>query len=95
MSSVNGFFTQASNFSGAASSGVGPRIGLYNLTLSLGVIKGNGGNGPDFPVNLGYTPLSQGTDMGFGDGISLGLSTLNIDTGRLLYPLVNSTRLTG
>ncbi|MDE9437907.1 RHS repeat-associated core domain-containing protein [Xenorhabdus bovienii] len=81
--SMNNLFTQAGNFSSAISGGVDPRTGLYNLNLSLGTVKGNGGLGPDFPVTLSYSPLAQGSDMGFGDGVSLGFSTYDASSGRL------------
>ncbi|WP_118987972.1 hypothetical protein [Photorhabdus sp. CRCIA-P01] len=81
---MNNLFTQAENFSSAISGGVDPRTGLYNLNLSLGTVKGNGGLGPDFPVTLSYSPLAQGSDMGFGDGVSLGFSTYDASSGRLL-----------
>ncbi|CAM3564495.1 putative Nematicidal protein 2 [Xenorhabdus nematophila ATCC 19061] len=76
------FFTQAGSFTSAISGGVDPRTGLYNLSITLGHINGNNQMGPQFPITLSYSPQSQG-NMGFGTGVSLGVSTYDTSSGRL------------
>ncbi|VEA66452.1 YD repeat (two copies) [Serratia plymuthica] len=78
----NGFFTQANNFTSAVSGGVDPRTGLFNISLHLGTLKGNDRQGPDFPVVLSYSPLSQ-NNLGFGTGFTLGMSSYDSYSGSL------------
>lgn len=82
MGSVSSFFTQATNFSSAVSGGVDPRTGLFNIQIALGNLVGNRNLGPSLPLGLSYSPLTW-TDAGFGQGVSLGLTTYDTDN-RLL-----------
>ncbi|MGW3230857.1 RHS repeat-associated core domain-containing protein [Kitasatospora sp. NPDC001095] len=65
--------TQAANFTSAVSGGVDPRTGLFNIQIALGNIVGNRNLGPSLPLSLSYSPLTR-TDVGFGRGVSLGLT---------------------
>ncbi|WP_176414726.1 RHS repeat-associated core domain-containing protein [Photorhabdus luminescens] len=76
------FFTQSGNFTSSVTGGVDPRTAVYNIIISLGYINGNNQQGPILPITLSYSPLSQ-QDMGFGKGISLGLSTYDTHSRRL------------
>ncbi|MEU7024563.1 RHS repeat-associated core domain-containing protein [Streptomyces sp. NPDC046203] len=78
------FFTQAGNFGSAVSGGVDPRTGLFNLAIELGGLVGNRNIGPSLPLTMRYSPLSK-ADVGFGKGVSLGLTTY--DTDRRLLSL--------
>ncbi|QFZ21404.1 RHS repeat-associated core domain-containing protein [Saccharothrix syringae] len=75
---MNSFFTQATNFGSAVSGGVDPRTGLFNARLALGEIVGNRNLGPSLPLVLGYSPLTS-ADVGFGRGVSPGLTTYDTD----------------
>ncbi|WP_150624764.1 RHS repeat domain-containing protein, partial [Pandoraea horticolens] len=83
------FFTQANNFVGAVAGGVDPRTGLYNLSIPLGRLLGNGGLGPVVPIQLFYSPLSTllapGTvaNKGFGKGVAVGFTSYDRDSGLL------------
>ncbi len=82
MSSMPSFFTQANNFGSAVDGGVDPRTGLFNVQIALGSLVGNRNLGPALPLRMGYSPLNR-ADEGFGQGISLGLTTYDTD-GNLL-----------
>lgn len=90
MSSSPTFFTHAGNFTSAVSGTVDPRSGLYGVIVSLGQITGNRGLGPVLPLNLSYSAMSSihgnrgGGDLGFGVGVSLGLSVYDAYNRRLL-----------
>jgi RHS repeat-associated protein len=89
MSSAPTFFTHAGNFTSAVSGTVDPRSGLYCLNVSLGEVTGNRGLGPVLPLNLNYSPMSsihtnREGDLGFGAGVSLGLSVYDVPTRILL-----------
>ncbi|MCP9270332.1 hypothetical protein M5U04_20220 [Xenorhabdus sp. XENO-1] len=81
--SNNDFFTQAGNFTSTISGDVDPRTGQFNLSISLGNIIGNGRRGPELPITLSYSPLSQDNTQGFGVGVSMGLSTFDTRLGAL------------
>lgn len=78
----NNFFSQAMNFISAVSPGVDPRTGIYSTAISLGSLTGNNGMGPELPLTLAYSPLNH-SDMGFGQGFSLPLSSYDVSQGRL------------
>ncbi|MFJ9446810.1 RHS repeat-associated core domain-containing protein [Kitasatospora sp. NPDC101235] len=82
MASTSSLFTHATNFSSAVSGGVDPRTGLFNLQITLGELVGNRTLGPSVPLTLSYSPLTR-TDMGFGQGVSVRLTTYDVDS-RLL-----------
>ncbi|AJC19555.1 RHS repeat domain-containing protein [Pandoraea pulmonicola] len=83
------FFTQANNFVGAVAGGVDPRTGIYNLSLPLGRLLGNGGRGPVVPIQIGYSPLSAllvpdiVANKGFGKGVALGFTSYDRSSGLL------------
>ncbi|QXE34195.1 hypothetical protein KQY30_07745 [Streptomyces sp. GMY02] len=83
MSSVSAFFTQATNFGSAVSGGVDPRTGLFAVRIALGDLVGNHNLGPSLPLEMGWSPLS-GADAGFGQGVSLGLTTYDTDSQLLV-----------
>ncbi|MGW2874267.1 hypothetical protein, partial [Kitasatospora sp. NPDC001225] len=78
MASTSSLFTHATNFSSAVSGGVDPRTGLFSVRISLGHLVGNRALGPSLPLTLSYSPLTS-TDMGLGQGMSLGLTTYDAD----------------
>lgn len=83
MSDTANFFTQATNFTSAVSSGVDPRTGLFNAHVTLGHLIGNYNHGPSLPLTLSYSPLTT-VDIGFGQGFSLGLSIYDSDSHLLV-----------
>ncbi|MFJ5927531.1 RHS repeat-associated core domain-containing protein [Kitasatospora sp. NPDC092948] len=79
MSPTSQVFSHAiSNFSSVVSGGVDPRTGLFGVRIGLGELVGNRALGPTMPLTLSYSPLSR-TDMGFGQGVSFGLTTYDVD----------------
>lgn len=91
MSDDSAFFTQASNFISAVSGGVDPRTGLYGINITLGQLVANDRRGPNLPLSLSYSPLNT-TDIGFGMGFSLGLSSYNGDAQSGVLALANGER---
>ncbi|KHD27462.1 hypothetical protein [Xenorhabdus nematophila] len=83
MNDTANFFTQATNFTSAVSSGVDPRTGLFNAHVTLGHLIGNYNHGPSLPLTLSYSPLTT-VDIGFGQGFSLGLSIYDSDSHLLV-----------
>ncbi|MFE4016497.1 RHS repeat-associated core domain-containing protein [Streptomyces sp. NPDC059101] len=83
MSSISQLFTHANNFDSAVSGGVDPRTGLFNVRITLGHLVANRNLGPSLPLELSYSPLTR-TDMGFGQGVSLGLTTYDTERRLLL-----------
>ncbi|MEU9604180.1 RHS repeat-associated core domain-containing protein [Streptomyces sp. NPDC048057] len=82
MGSTSDFFTHATNFSSGSAGGVDPRTGTFNVRLALGNLVGNRNLGPSFPLDLSYSPLTW-TNMGLGQGVSLGLTTYDTKSGVL------------
>ena len=82
MNTPSAFFSLAYNFASAVAGGVDPRTGQFNITLTLANLTSNNGLGPSVPIELNYSP-SSGTDMGFGVGFDLGLTTYNAGSGNL------------
>ncbi|MGP4114433.1 RHS repeat-associated core domain-containing protein [Streptomyces sp. 4N509B] len=82
MSAISQVYTNATNFGSAVSGGVDPRTGLFNLQITLGHLVGNRNLGPSVPLELSYSPLTR-TDTGFGQGVSLGVTTYDTEN-RLL-----------
>ncbi|MFE6104728.1 RHS repeat-associated core domain-containing protein [Streptomyces laurentii] len=82
MSSISQLFTHATNFDSAVAGGVDPRTGLFNVRITLGHLVANYNLGPSLPLELSYSPLTS-TDTGFGQGVSLGLTTYDTES-RLL-----------
>ncbi|MFJ4682738.1 RHS repeat-associated core domain-containing protein [Streptomyces sp. NPDC088789] len=79
MSATSQVFSHATgNFSSAVSGGVDPRTGLFGVQIALGHIVGNRNLGPSLPLTLSYSPLND-TDLGFGLGVSFGLTTYDVD----------------
>nr|WP_314478894.1 RHS repeat-associated core domain-containing protein [uncultured Pseudomonas sp.] len=74
--------SNAFNFSSFMQSSVDPRTGLYTLSIALPALNANDQCGPDLPLQLNFSPMSNDND-GFGMGWSLKLSTFNITTGML------------
>lgn len=66
-------FTKATDFLGAVSSGVDSRTGIYSVNLNLATLTSHKGLGPDFDLNLRYSPLSY-DNYGFGKGFSIGVT---------------------
>ncbi|MEV8599223.1 RHS repeat-associated core domain-containing protein [Streptomyces griseoviridis] len=96
---VGQFFTQATNFSSAVTGGVDARTGLFTVRIALSNLVGNRNLGPSLPLEMSYSPLDS-TDAGFGQGISLGLSTydtadrlLSLSTGEQYKVQETGTRL--
>ncbi|MFB7382677.1 RHS repeat-associated core domain-containing protein [Kitasatospora purpeofusca] len=78
MPSASSFLTHANNFTSAVSGGVDPRTGVFNIRIRLGALVGNRGLGPSLPLVLSYSPMTS-TDVGFGRGVSMGLTTYDAD----------------
>jgi YD repeat-containing protein len=76
------YYTQTKNFMSSVSDEVDPRTGLYSVSLSLGSIKGNNGNGPEIPFVISYSPTSE-TNIGFGIGFTNGMTTYDSQNKRL------------
>ncbi|HGE8462146.1 hypothetical protein PTR02_05850 [Serratia nevei] len=91
MSDDSAFFTQASNFISAVSGGVDPRTGLYGINITLGQLVANDRRGPVLPLSLSYSPLNT-TDIGFGIGFALGLSSYHGDAQSGLLTLATGER---
>ncbi|MFB8172820.1 hypothetical protein ACFC60_33220, partial [Kitasatospora purpeofusca] len=83
MAASTSLFTHATNFASAVSGGVDPRTGLFTVQITLGELVGNRTLGPTIPLTLSYSPLT-GTDMGLGLGVSLRLTTYDVDERLLL-----------
>ncbi|MFB8240217.1 RHS repeat-associated core domain-containing protein [Kitasatospora purpeofusca] len=78
MATTPALFTHATNFSSAVSGGVDPRTGLFNVQIALGGLVGNRALGPSLPLTLSYSPLTT-TDMGLGQGVSLPMTTYDVN----------------
>ncbi|WP_082056637.1 RHS repeat domain-containing protein [Pseudomonas sp. 10-1B] len=74
--------SNAFNFSSFMQSSVDPRTGLYTLSIALPSLNANDHCGPDLPLELNFSPMSN-DNKGFGMGWSLKLSSFNITTGML------------
>ncbi|WP_235810040.1 RHS repeat-associated core domain-containing protein [Pseudomonas syringae group genomosp. 3] len=60
-------------------SGVDPRTGLYNVSITLPELQSNDLLGPGFNLDLSYSPLNT-VDSGYGRGWNLQLSQYNPGT---------------
>ncbi|MCE5979903.1 RHS repeat-associated core domain-containing protein [Pseudomonas sp. JR33AA] len=74
--------SNAFNFSSFMQSSVDPRTGLYTLSIALPALNANDLCGPDLPLQLNFSPMSN-DNYGFGIGWRLKLSSFNITTGML------------
>ncbi|MEK1954917.1 RHS repeat-associated core domain-containing protein [Pseudomonas sp. YNh] len=74
--------SNAFNFSSFMQSSVDPRTGLYTLSIDLPALNANDLCGPDLPLQLNFSPMSN-ENYGFGIGWRLKLSSFNITTGML------------
>ncbi|WP_262168958.1 RHS repeat domain-containing protein [Pseudomonas sp. 14P_8.1_Bac3] len=72
----------AFNFSEFIQSGVDVRTGTYSTSLSLAGWMANNGDGPAIPLNMSFDCFRT-TDIGWGTGWSLGLSSYDQKTHRL------------
>ncbi|MGM3218032.1 hypothetical protein ACSQ5K_25415 [Pseudomonas sp. PhalM4] len=74
--------SNAFNFSSFMQSSVDPRTGLYTLSIALPALNANDHCGPDLPLQLSFSPMSN-ENNGFGIGWNLKLSSFNTTTGML------------
>ncbi|WP_419238514.1 RHS repeat protein [Photobacterium leiognathi subsp. mandapamensis] len=89
--------SNASNFSSYFSTGVDPRTGLYTFSVQIGDFFAHKLSGEHFPLMLQYS-VSSASDMGFGRGWQIILSsfnrrssTLSLSTGQSFALEWNST----
>lgn len=74
--------SNAFNFSSFMQNSVDPRTGLYTLSIALPALNANDLCGPDLPLQLSFSSMSNDNN-GLGIGWSLKLSSFNITTGML------------
>ncbi|WP_277972950.1 RHS repeat-associated core domain-containing protein [Pantoea agglomerans] len=77
------FYSSAGNFVDTVQGGVDPRTGLFNVSLQLMNLLSGDLAGPQLPLGLSYSPLSQ-KDEGFGKGFTLHLTRYDIPSRRLV-----------
>ena len=84
--------SSAFNFSEYIQSGVDVRTGSYSTRLKLAGWTANEGNGPHLPLQVSFDSF-RATDLGWGRGWSLSLSTFDQKTHRLILASGVSYRL--
>ncbi|NAT25928.1 RHS repeat-associated core domain-containing protein [Pseudomonas syringae] len=79
MAASTSVHSNALNFMSSLKSGVDPRTGLYNVSITLPELQSNDLLGPGFNLDLSYSPLNT-VDSGYGRGWNLQLSQYNPGT---------------
>lgn len=75
-------YSGAHNFASFINTGVDPRTGTYSCSVSVASVIANALCGPSVPMTLTFNSL-QGTNIGFGNGWSIPLSSYNRHTRKL------------
>ncbi|MHC8328983.1 RHS repeat domain-containing protein [Pseudomonas sp. LB1P83] len=81
--SDGGLYSQAGNFLSHVSTGVDPRTGQFTLAVKLPGLQANALSGPVISPALHFSPLASHSDVGFGLGWQLGVSTLDLNANRI------------
>ncbi|QHW08389.1 RHS repeat domain-containing protein [Pseudomonas putida] len=71
--------SNALNYPSFGKGNVDPRTGLYGFTLEVPELNANFGQGPNLPLQLGFSPLNT-THSGFGIGWAFKLSSYDLDS---------------
>ncbi|KPW95529.1 YD repeat-containing protein-containing protein, partial [Pseudomonas syringae pv. coryli] len=73
MAASTSVHSNALNFMSCLKSGVDPRTGLYNISISLPDLQSNDLRGPEFRLDMSYSQLNK-LDSGYGLGWNLQVS---------------------
>ncbi len=76
MAASTSVHSNAFNFMSCLKSGVDPRTGLYNISISMPELQSNDLRGPGFRLDLSYSQLNT-LDSGYGKGWNLQVSQYN------------------
>ncbi|MDU8628085.1 RHS repeat-associated core domain-containing protein [Pseudomonas syringae group sp. 243L2] len=76
MAASTSVHSNAFNFMSCLKSGVDPRTGLYNISISMPELQSNDLRGPGFRLDLSYSQLNT-LDSGYGMGWNLQVSQYN------------------
>ncbi|KPX08016.1 hypothetical protein [Pseudomonas savastanoi] len=94
MAASTSVHSNAFNFMSCLKSGVDPRTGLYNISISMPELQSNDLRGPGFRLDLSYSQLNT-LDSGYGKGWNLQVSQYNPATQILSLSTGETFRVDG
>ncbi|WP_227443975.1 RHS repeat-associated core domain-containing protein [Pseudomonas cannabina] len=94
MAASTSVHSNALNFMSCLKSGVDPRTGLYNVSISMPDLQSNDLRGPGFRLDLSYSQLNT-LDSGYGLGWNLQVSQYNPATQILSLSTGETFRVDG